>query len=145
MNSALGIHGAAHTFDAIGQTWSVFPPTQKVFADYEMWLENRERAKLSQQKAFLPPDEYESERERFYKRVADGEFDRQSEYTKAAMRTIAGSIMYAYFVLRQAHKDITPDEVQRIMLDNAEDFAVAMNSCHEDLLKNVRATKEAEH
>lgn len=115
INKALGAAGMGQILRADGKEYTVLPPTQKSYAEFERWLEDVARQRLEARRATLTREEYDAEREALSVRIDSLVYSWGTRASANALHSAAGQAEFGAILLRQSHPGITANDVLRII------------------------------
>jgi len=144
INAALGANGAGHILRsaAAGVQWTVLPPTQACYAEFESWLEDSARKRLERRRAHMPPDVYEEERAALRRDINSFVYSWGRETSKQAMRSIEGNTEFAAILIRQSHPQVKAADVKAALEadpDHYQDVLMAVMGVDDPNKKAVAA------
>ncbi len=105
VSTALGTAGAGETFEALGKTWTVLPPSQEVKSAYEAWMKMETRRDLLDEEPFLTAEEFRVKQRKLTAAIVGRkEFSYGGPFFKEVIVTEAGSSRLFWLCLRQGKK-----------------------------------------
>lgn len=125
VSTALGTAGAGETFEALGRTWTVLPPSQEVKSAFEAWMKMARRQELLEQKPFLSADDFrDAERRLTALIIGRKEFAYGGPFWREIIPTEAGSTRLFWLCLRQAKgQGETTFEMAEALIEAEQDAA----------------------
>lgn len=138
LNKALGTAGAGQIVRAKGKEWTLLPPSKGCIATFQAKLESDARHKLVQSRQdfvstvngreSFDEDSYSRQEQRTLEMIYSGAFAWERDISKAKRRTAEGVKWLLSILLRQAHPNLSDDQVEEILLDNIEEFKLALET-----------------
>lgn len=136
-NKALGASGAGQKVFAKGKMWTILPPTRKILAEFQAWLEARARRTVVASKGDLDDETYELHTERMLEAVTTGKYEWGGRAAKKALRTSSGMLQMLTLLFQQAHPKVKEDDVRDILLEAKDEVMLAFQSLVTSSLPNA--------
>lgn len=128
ISSALGAEGGGELVQALGQTWTFLPATAHIKSQYEAWLKLRARQSVVDQRELLDAMAYREAMGAVSADCAAGIYAWQGGVWHQSLTSPETLPYLLHLLLRQHHRDATPELAQRILEDNPEGLAPVMRT-----------------
>lgn len=119
VSTALGTAGAGETFEALGRTWSVLPPSQKVKSDYEARMKMEARQDLLEEEPQLTPEKFREKQRKLTAAIRGrAEYAYGGPFFKELIVTAYGSSLLFWMCLKLSHPDMTLEFAEALIEAN---------------------------